>query len=119
MTTLQYLAVLVLGANALATWPPQAPVNETCNVGGSIKPAYGNYGLGSNFDNAYECWELCTDGRRPPRCQSFSYQSAAKECKLFDVPVEDGVDKEDGTGVLFYDRNCFVYTPRPGVNIKD
>ncbi|KAK1671686.1 hypothetical protein BDP55DRAFT_675159 [Colletotrichum godetiae] len=119
MIALHYFTTLALGVNALASWPPQAPTNATCNVEGSIKPTYGHYGLGVDFDNAYECWELCTDGRRPPRCQSFSWESTAKKCKLFDVSVEDGVDEGDSTGALYYNRDCFVYTLRPGVNNKN
>ncbi|OHE92467.1 hypothetical protein CORC01_12258 [Colletotrichum orchidophilum] len=94
-------------------------MNATCNVEGSIKPGYGNYGLGVDSDNACKGWELCTDARRPPRCQSFSWEPSANECRLFEVSAEAGVDGEVGTGITFYNRDCFVYNPRPGMNTKD
>ncbi|WYZ36959.1 hypothetical protein EsH8_II_000465 [Colletotrichum jinshuiense] len=71
---LPFLATLALATSAAASWPPEAPINATCTVEGGIKPAYGWYGVGGGMENAYQCWELCTDARRPPRCRSFSWQ---------------------------------------------
>lgn len=105
-------ATLLLAALALvAGSSPLIARSTTCSLEGRIKPAYSYHGLSSGDDNPYQCWEFCTDGRRPgweARCQTFSYSPTEKRCELFNVSIEEGFEAMNGTGDFFFTKNCCV-----------
>lgn len=67
-----------------------------------------SYGRGEGITYPYACWELCNDPRRPPRCESFTWNPDTQTCLLYDKSAVVTHEVSPGSGTWLWDKGCWT-----------
>ncbi|KAF6804886.1 hypothetical protein CMUS01_14743 [Colletotrichum musicola] len=96
-------------ATATATClPPTAKCEvEARWKGDEAVGSWGRYAGGEVEDGPYGCWEVCTDARRPDRCEAFSWEPSEGVCLFYDHTADESHDEEPGSDVWVWDVDCW------------
>ncbi|KAI5459166.1 hypothetical protein BGZ63DRAFT_406479 [Mariannaea sp. PMI_226] len=96
-------------ATTTTTTTTSPPADTTCNMEGKRTGLSGLHPLGSyvGAKSPSACADICSDEHHVARCKSFTYTPSSKTCILWDIPVNVGGKAVPGTGVFYWDIECW------------
>ncbi|KAI9148209.1 Glycosyl hydrolase 5 family protein [Paramyrothecium foliicola] len=77
----------------------------------SIHPEYESFSTYRRGTSAEQCFDICNDCWRAPRCKSFIWGTETDGCYFYDIPAEQVKSPSNGVYDIFvWDKACFTST---------